>query len=1155
MADGSIIINTKIDQQGFKQGVRQLERGFDSLKNSLKNLAVAAGVAFGTAAIVNFGKESVKAATNLTNAMTGLQSIMDGQGRSFAVAKDFIDAYTKDGLIPATDAITAYKNLASRGYDTKQIEQTMIALKDSSAFSRQANLSMGEAVRTATEGLRNENSVLVDNAGVTKNVAKMWDDYAKSIGVTTNNLTQQQKIQAEVNGIMEETRFQTGDAAKVANGFTGQILQLQFSFNNLKIAIGNAIMPIAQAVLPQINAMITGFTRLANTVAQFTTALFGKQANTQKQIADTAKSASKAQDKLAQSTTKAGKAAKNSLMSFDELNVLQNNLTDEDTPSPLIDGGTELSDIDPLKGEIGGDIEISPKIQELVDKVKSALVKIKSILMDFEPLLSGLGTAFMVAFGFKWIAQAIAKFIGLKSIAGIILAIKKSLTAFAVALQLTKNPLVAAGWGIKSLWTSFKGFMKGLSPMAKATVTLAAMAAVFVTVSKAVKTFTKSSKGLKDWRKLLLNTIPVIVAAGVALYAMLGPAGLVAGAIALIAGAVKGYSDAQKELSQQRVNEYFEGVALSAEDLSDVLSPMTSQFESLSEKISDHKTATSELEKEYSDTANSLDILYTKLGDGAIQIPEDVGSIYESLISLADTLRTSVDTDTEYYFSMWNEVFKNTNALTTEREGEILANIIKLGEDKKLKIDEIERSITDVHTAAKERNVGEAVTYTAEELAVLKGFQEQLDQLMRTERNKQAVAQRIEAENFYNEIASGRTRVTKDNYEELLTTIEDNEKEAVRLAEEQYKELQSSAEAAWIDAQNVYEEGSEEYLQAQKDFNDSTIANEENRAIRIKSAFEQSGLARKVLEEQLKKEAKAYEDTEEKINKYFEATHKIAYFSEDSDEFKKLKEELETLDKALQDSPLAKWEKGQWKLEAGIKTELDNMISTIQKSSQDSKSTMETYGKNLSEGLEKGIEDKYRDLEKAGEQTIAEVIQGVKEKGKINSPSKELEKYGVWTAEGFKIGIESQGDGIVGAFTSIFNRILDKVDTFANYFRGAVNGLLSGMTIGLNGVSLNADNKIQYSEMPKLKIPKLARGAIIDSPTVAMVGEAGKEAVMPLENNTGWIDMLAGKLVAIMSLQQGNNQPIINNITLDGRDIAHEISRIQNGQEIRSNGR
>jgi hypothetical protein len=37
-------------------------------------------------------------------------------------------------------------------------------------------------------------------------------------------------------------------------------------------------------------------------------------------------------------------------------------------------------------------------------------------------------------------------------------------------------------------------------------------------------------------------------------------------------------------------------------------------------------------------------------------------------------------------------------------------------------------------------------------------------------------------------------------------------------------------------------------------------------------------------------------------------------------------------------------------------------------------------------------------------------------------------------------------------------------------------------------------------------IPYLAQGGIIDQPTLAIVGERGKEAVMPLENNTGWID-------------------------------------------------
>ena len=81
-------------------------------------------------------------------------------------------------------------------------------------------------------------------------------------------LTQQQKIQAEVNGILEESRYQAGDAAKVAGTFSGQLMQLSFHFNNLKVAVGNAIIPVAQKVLPVINTIIAALTRLANAFAR-----------------------------------------------------------------------------------------------------------------------------------------------------------------------------------------------------------------------------------------------------------------------------------------------------------------------------------------------------------------------------------------------------------------------------------------------------------------------------------------------------------------------------------------------------------------------------------------------------------------------------------------------------------------------------------------------------------------------------------------------------------------------------------------------------------------------------------------------------------------------------------------------------------------------
>lgn len=72
-------------------------------------------------------------------------------------------------------------------------------------------------------------------------------------------------------------------------------------------------------------------------------------------------------------------------------------------------------------------------------------------------------------------------------------------------------------------------------------------------------------------------------------------------------------------------------------------------------------------------------------------------------------------------------------------------------------------------------------------------------------------------------------------------------------------------------------------------------------------------------------------------------------------------------------------------------------------------------------------------------------------------------------------------------------------------------------------------------------IPMLAKGGVVNSATLAMIGEDGKEAVLPLENNTGWIRELAEKLNSVMqkdfSIRPAFNQlqpayagqPVVNN--------------------------
>lgn len=364
---------------------------FSNLAQSITGIFASFGAVLGTVALVDFFKKSVDASNELENALIGLQSIVEGQGKSFTKAKSFIEDYVKDGLVPAANATTAYKNLAMRGYSQTQIEQVMTALKDSAAFGRQSSLTLGNAVQSATEGLKNENSILVDNAGVTKNVSKMWQDYAKEIGVSVTNLTQQQKIQAEVNGIMQETRFQTGDAAKVANTFSGVTAALSYAFTNLKRAAGDFIKPILQALIPAITTAINWLTKLFDVLAKITAVLFGKKISTSTNaVAQNAQATQEATagtldntNDLANATKKANKQAEKQLASFDEIQKISENIAESADSGGSSAGAGSVPDTD-LSADIGfADIDV-----EGVGILENALNRIIPLIQHINELFT-----------------------------------------------------------------------------------------------------------------------------------------------------------------------------------------------------------------------------------------------------------------------------------------------------------------------------------------------------------------------------------------------------------------------------------------------------------------------------------------------------------------------------------------------------------------------------------------------------------------------------------------------------------------------------------------------------------------------------------------------------------------------------------------------
>ena len=111
---------------------------------------------------------------------------------------------------------------------------------------------------------------------------------------------------------------------------------------------------------------------------------------------------------------------------------------------------------------------------------------------------------------------------------------------------------------------------------------------------------------------------------------------------------------------------------------------------------------------------------------------------------------------------------------------------------------------------------------------------------------------------------------------------------------------------------------------------------------------------------------------------------------------------------------------------------------------------------------------------------------------------------GVWTTVKniFVNAGQMVGSAVGGAFKSAVNAVLGTIENVVNGFVGMINGVI-GMINKIPGVSLGS---IGY-----ISLPRLARGGIVDSPTVAMIGEAGKEVVMPLEN-TGFLQTM-GRIV------------------------------------------
>lgn len=116
--------------------------------------------------------------------------------------------------------------------------------------------------------------------------------------------------------------------------------------------------------------------------------------------------------------------------------------------------------------------------------------------------------------------------------------------------------------------------------------------------------------------------------------------------------------------------------------------------------------------------------------------------------------------------------------------------------------------------------------------------------------------------------------------------------------------------------------------------------------------------------------------------------------------------------------------------------------------------------------------------------------------------------------------VQSKWNNIKNTITNTINGARDAVKNAIDRIKSFFNFSWSLPKLKLPHLTITGGFSISPPRVPKFSISWYEKGGLFDKPSVIGVGENGQEAVMPLEKNTGWIGVLADKL---MSYADGSN--------------------------------
>lgn len=402
--DGSIILTTQVDQTGLKRGMASMKSGVSSLSKSFTKIGAAIGVAFGVGALVKFGKQAVQLASDLQE----VQNVVDVAFGDMAYRmEEFADtAIETFGISKLTAKQTGSSYMAmAKGMqfaDDVAADMALTLTGLSADMASFYNIQQSEAMTALSSVFTGETETL-KRYGILITEVNL-QEFARQQGITKsiNAMTQQEKVMLRYQYILQATQLAQGDFVRTQDSWANQTRILSERWKEMATIFGEAFMAIGLLVLPVINSIIVGLTKVAEaarTVAQWIYKAFtGKELKssttaTQNQataLSGVGSSAEKAADGMSDlggATKKATKEAQKSLAGFDDLQIITSNIADNAESAGSALGG--IGGVGGI-GDIGGGMTFEETggfekekefsfLQQRLDELQNAFSGIKDI--------------------------------------------------------------------------------------------------------------------------------------------------------------------------------------------------------------------------------------------------------------------------------------------------------------------------------------------------------------------------------------------------------------------------------------------------------------------------------------------------------------------------------------------------------------------------------------------------------------------------------------------------------------------------------------------------------------------------------------------------------------------------------------------------------